>query len=764
MKRFSILVLCAFVAAFVSCKGDETGDDGFRFEQPVVSEVSGTTAVVTCRVSRGAAALPTLKVGFAYGTQPEDPADYRMAENPQIEGSAIRYRLTGLKPDMEYEVFAYMDMGSMLLQSPAAAFVTQEIGADETVLSITSQASVVMPSAEDAGAIAYEVYNAGSGVVAEATCESTWVHLSASSKGKTTEDEEGRPVFAAEIPFTVDANTGNARTAVVVVSYPDAQSRQVVIAQEKSASDEPEESFKTIELNNYSGWPKNSYNATTVQLGDYKYNLNYVGDFGNGIQLKAGLGTIANAEDMGVIRKIELVYGGSTPDQNKNIKCYLGTSSNPTGNELEAVSVGGTYTFDFTSASAAAGATSTRADGYRYFKLLNGSGVSYLASIKIYTGGDGGVDPEPGIVEPEFGTPGCTNVSKNSATVNCSFKYGGTGSVTSVYFAYRASSGAEQQVAVSAEQGTKSVTLTGLNASTVYSAALCAVVDDKTYRSGSVTFVTNSESGDSPSITYRSGWPELPVETANSDYYYAHHICPDFKVNGMAARNFTVCYSAENHCPVWVSAPLHNCYVGGSGNRNYGPDPVIPRNIQPSSKSVGSPYNKGHMLGNRERSGTSGMNKQVSYYTNMAPQHGSTFNTGGGAWNKLEDYIDGQWCSDTLYMVTGCRFDTWTDTYGNTATPKRISFGGVQASVPTMFYYVLLRTKRGNTGKSVVECRADELQCVGFVMSHAMPKGHEPSRSDMRSVAEIEQLAGFTFFSNVPNAPKSTYNASDWGL
>ena len=32
------------------------------------------------------------------------------------------------------------------------------------------------------------------------------------------------------------------------------------------------------------------------------------------------------------------------------------------------------------------------------------------------------------------------------------------------------------------------------------------------------------------------------------------------------------------------------------------------------------------------------------------------------------------------------------------------------------------------------------------------------------SVEEIEKLTGFTFFANVPNAPKSDCNPSDWGL
>ena len=53
------------------------------------------------------------------------------------------------------------------------------------------------------------------------------------------------------------------------------------------------------------------------------------------------------------------------------------------------------------------------------------------------------------------------------------------------------------------------------------------------------------------------------------------------------------------------------------------------------------------------------MNKQVSYYTNIAAQHGSTFNTGDGAWNNLEDKIDDYWCADTLYVVVGAYYDKW---------------------------------------------------------------------------------------------------------
>ena len=79
-----------------------------------------------------------------------------------------------------------------------------------------------------------------------------------------------------------------------------------------------------------------------------------------------------------------------------------------------------------------------------------------------------------------------------------------------------------------------------------------------------------------------------------------------------------------------------------------------------------------------------------------------------------------------------------------------------------MFYYALLRTKKGNSGKSVTECSASELQCAAFVMCHEQAKGHKPEARDMISVAELEKLTGFTYFGNVPNAPKDTFNSSEW--
>ncbi len=266
---------------------------------------------------------------------------------------------------------------------------------------------------------------------------------------------------------------------------------------------------------------------------------------------------------------------------------------------------------------------------------------------------------------------------------------------------------------------------------------------------------------------YRTGWAELPVETENPDYYYAHHTVTDVKnSNGENARNYTVCYSANHHCPVWVAAPRHAFWTGSAGKAGYSVDPDIPSSIQPcSGADIGnSSYNRGHMLGNSDRSRSSQMRRQVSYYTNIALQNMSQFNTGGGAWNNLENHIDTFAKSDTLYMVVGSYFDAWTDKYGYSKPVSRVDFGGCDSSVPTMFWAALLRTKESAKGKAVWNCSADELRCAAFVISHAMPKGHEPEAKDMISISELEELVGVTLFPNVPNAPKSTYKASDWEL
>ncbi|MFI3285848.1 MAG: DNA/RNA non-specific endonuclease [Rikenellaceae bacterium] len=254
-----------------------------------------------------------------------------------------------------------------------------------------------------------------------------------------------------------------------------------------------------------------------------------------------------------------------------------------------------------------------------------------------------------------------------------------------------------------------------------------------------------------PTDTYRTGWAELPNEPVDAgNYYYAHHTVTLGDDND--ARNFSACYSNDYTCPVWVAGPYHPSYCFGSGDRknNYTDDPQIDCY---QVETLGSPYNRGHMIASSDRLGNQALNNQAFYLSNIAPQLITGFNTGGGIWNNYEDEIQ-EWYqsrTDTLYLVNGCNWEN-TKTVVNSTT------------VPTHYYKALLRCKQANSSKSVMDCSSSELECVAFYMEHKSQAGVQPSASHMISIEELEKKTGFTFFSNVPNAPKSSYTASDWGL
>ena len=390
-------------------------------------------------------------------------------------------------------------------------------------------------------------------------------------------------------------------------------------------------------------------------------------------------------------------------------------------------------------------------------------------------GGGGGTTP----VTPTVTTGGSSNVTQSEVMLSAT--YTGTPTYGGVEWGLSADDLSEDWQAEYLNGGSFNVTINGLGAGhTYYYRAYIAVLENGEYKFyyGEVKSFTTLPDG----IVIgngQPGWYETPmmdfqrsgaywVNASDPTQYYAIHMCDDSVKgpDGKAARNYVVCFSAEHHCPLWVAAPRHAMYQVKNTDRTdaYRQDPNVPADIQYRSKSTGGGCNKGHMLGSEERRCSVETNRDVFYYTNIAPQLSANFNTGGGRWNVLEDYVDTQVCADTLYEVLGCYFDRYTDAYGETQTPSTISFGGRNdVSMPTMFYYVLLRTKSGNSHKALKDCTADELKCVAFVRSHVNVRQAVSSR-EMMSVADLERITGVTYFPNVPNAPKNTFKASDWGL
>lgn len=270
----------------------------------------------------------------------------------------------------------------------------------------------------------------------------------------------------------------------------------------------------------------------------------------------------------------------------------------------------------------------------------------------------------------------------------------------------------------------------------------------------------------------RSGWFELPAVPEDENLlYYAHSKLP----SDHSKRNYSFLYAPEHYAALWVAYPLHDCYLGNAGRTDkfyYDNDFAAYSNrlgmggldIQ-SNVSAGSFYSeeglqlwdRGHQLPSADRTVSSADNRTTFYATNMTPQR-NTLNQ--QMWEKLEENVREWRGEDTLYVVTGAVFGDDCDyAYDGGGKSKT---GSKQVCLPEYYYKVLLRTKESAEGKCVADCTADELKCIGFWVKNESRSGKTVYFSDACSVEEVEQRTGMTFFVNVPNAPKGTYDTSEW--
>lgn len=292
-------------------------------------------------------------------------------------------------------------------------------------------------------------------------------------------------------------------------------------------------------------------------------------------------------------------------------------------------------------------------------------------------------------------------------------------------------------------------------------------------------------------------WAEVPKKSnSKTEYIYKTHWSNSVKSN-QHVRNFSYCYDARRHSPMWIAHPQHAVYQEGGFTRPasdpWARDPHLTNEqsaiIYPIDGNICSlrtyfddthssyyQWSRGHMLassyrGCGDKNNPAEINVQTFYSSNIAAQRSGdcAFQTlWGAAERKIQDnYV----CADTLYVVSGAHFanEKTTATDGNIFYLSSLCKTCV---VPTHFYKIVLRTKSGSTGKAIQECSASELKAVGFWFSNTDTDEQTGSttptlsRAHMRSVAEIEQLTGneFDFFPEVPDEVKQSFNPAEWGF
>ena len=296
----------------------------------------------------------------------------------------------------------------------------------------------------------------------------------------------------------------------------------------------------------------------------------------------------------------------------------------------------------------------------------------------------------------------------------------------------------------------------------------------------------------------RYAWVELPEKVYNKDYVYITYHSQTVK-SKKDVRSFTSCYDAVRHVPRYVAYPMHGCYLEGGFGRT-SPDPWRPEptmteeqqsiiydrddwqnwpwanNPKPGwpksdltlwTRCDGVYFGRGHMMASSHRGGAGApINIQTFLPTNIAPENMLY----GTHWGTVERSIASNWiCNDTLYVVHGTYFENDDHRVYDAGNYNRITEGVSKICiVPTHRFTVLLRTKKGNTGKHIAECEADELTAVGFWLPQNFTSDSpavEPSIRDYTfSVSEIERKLGgeFDFFPLCPDEVKDRLSISDW--
>lgn len=307
-----------------------------------------------------------------------------------------------------------------------------------------------------------------------------------------------------------------------------------------------------------------------------------------------------------------------------------------------------------------------------------------------------------------------------------------------------------------------------------------------TYSNGWSNTLNFSQLGHSSTSSYDRMWGEQPDYVSGSTYLYKTYYTT--LSSGKNVRNYSICYDTSKKVSRWVAYPVHSVYMSGReypvGTSTKGRTdawayedaiteysssypyykitgyasnpPVISQSDQQyveDTYGVGK-YNRGHMLPSASRYNTWQTNAQTFYAVNMMPQNGPL---NSGSWGTVENGVRNNACSDTLYVVVGTLFENST-----TFNDRK----GHKVSVPSHVFKIMLRTKKGNTGKSIADLKsASDFKSIGFLFENT---GNSPVENAVVSVAEIEKRSGFKFFRNLPeeiaDQVKSQKNLSDWNF
>ena len=223
--------------------------------------------------------------------------------------------------------------------------------------------------------------------------------------------------------------------------------------------------------------------------------------------------------------------------------------------------------------------------------------------------------------------------------------------------------------------------------------------------------------------------------------FYNSYVSP-----GRVMRSYTLLQDYDKKCALWVACAMNNDVYPQAVSRKekWCYDPALPNDWQPNLTSSypnknGKSYDRGHQLAASYRETTEDQVRMTCYFTNMTPQL-SGLNQ--GKWQsdveaKVRALGAATYGRDTLYVVSGPLF---IGEYGTVEDKD-----GVSCACPTHYFQCFMKVSFSNTG--VPQSAKGAAYLVEHVSSPTV---------QYKSIDEIEEMAGFDFFANVPSGIQAT--------
>jgi endonuclease G len=217
---------------------------------------------------------------------------------------------------------------------------------------------------------------------------------------------------------------------------------------------------------------------------------------------------------------------------------------------------------------------------------------------------------------------------------------------------------------------------------------------------------------------------------------------------------FCAGYDRDRGIPIWTSWQLNSTWCNGPAVRkdNFIADPSLPAawNHIGGNDYSGSGFSRGHMCPSADRLVTQADNDSLFYMTNMVPQNQ---NQNGGIWEQLETYERTLAnAGNVLYIISGGYGAGGTGTSGYATT-----IDGGKVTVPALTWKVILVLPAGTNDVSRV---TTSTRTIAVNMPNSDPPSGANWGTYRVSVASIEALTGFTFFSNVSSSINNVIKAN----